>query len=67
MSFLLKKKLRKEKLSLMKNKKGMEIEILVWIIIAVVILVVMVAAFMILKNKDAGFVEFIKNLFRFRR
>ena len=51
----------------MKNKKGMEIETLVWIIIAVVILVVMVTAFIILRGKDVGMIEYIKNLFRFRR
>ena len=51
----------------LKNKKGLEIEMLVWIIVAVVILVVMVVAFIILRGKDVGFIEFIKNLFRFRR
>ena len=50
----------------MKGKRGLEIEALVWIIVAVVILIVMVAAFIILRQKDVSMLEFIKNLFRFR-
>jgi hypothetical protein len=52
---------------IMKDKKGIEIETLVWIIVAVIILAVMVISFIVMKNKDMGVVEFIKNLFRFGR
>lgn len=49
------------------GKKGMEMEILGWWIIALVVLAIMIAGFMILKGKGIGAIEFIKNMFRFRR
>ena len=52
---------------LMKSKEGIEIEVLVWWIVAAVILIVMVVAFIILKNKEISMIELIKNLFRFKQ
>jgi hypothetical protein len=48
-----------------RDKKGIEMETLVWIIVAVVILAVMIIGFIIMRDKDMGIVEFIKNMFRF--
>lgn len=48
------------------NKKGMEIEIIGWWLIALVILVIMFAGFFILKSKGIDATEYLKNLFRFR-
>ncbi|MFH1710880.1 MAG: hypothetical protein ABH840_01050 [Nanoarchaeota archaeon] len=48
------------------NKKGIEIEMLVWWIIAFVILVVAVVGIIILRGKGTGALDFIKNLFRFK-
>ncbi len=64
MSFLFKKKLRKEKLSLMKNKKGLELEVLGKIIIALVILVLLIIGIVILTGKGSGALSYIKDLFR---
>lgn len=48
------------------GKKGdMELETIAYWIIGLAILVVVVIGFMILKNKNLGAVEFVKNLFRF--
>jgi hypothetical protein len=48
------------------GKKGdMEIDTIIYWIIGLAILVVAVIGFMILKNKNIGAVEFIKNIFRF--
>jgi len=49
------------------GKKGMEMEILGWWIIALVVLAIMLIGFMILKGKGIGAIEFIKNMFRFGR
>ena len=48
-----------------KNKKGMEIEMLIWMIIAIVILVIMVVAYMVLRGKGINALDYMKNLFRF--
>lgn len=48
------------------NKKAIAVESLVWIIVAVVILVVIIAGYVIITKKDISLIEFIKNLFRFR-
>ena len=45
----------------------MEIEILAWWIIGLVVLAIVVTGFFIIKNKDVGAIEYIKNLLRFRR
>lgn len=48
--------------------KGAEMaQVLVYIIIAVIILVVVVTGIIILAKKDVSFIEFIKNLFIFRK
>lgn len=49
------------------NKRGIEIEMLVWWLIAMVVLVIGIVAFVILKDKGVGGIEYIKNLFRFGR
>ena len=48
------------------GKKGMEMEVLGWWILALAVLGVMLAGFMILKGKGLGAIEFIKNM-RFGR
>lgn len=48
------------------NKKGLEIEMLVWWIIAFVIAVIAIAGIIILKGKGTSALDFIKNLFRFK-
>jgi len=48
------------------NKKAMELEMLGWIIIALVILIIAIFAIVILKGKGISAVEYIKQLFRFR-
>ena len=57
---LIKEELRK------KGKKGMEIEMLAWLLIGVLVLVVVVVGYLLLKGKGVGAIEYIKNLFRFR-
>lgn len=52
---------------LIKEKKALEFETLVLIIVAVVILIVLIGGYVILRQKDISALEFIKNLFRFRR
>ena len=49
-----------------KNKKGIEMEMMVWMLIAIAILVIMVAAYIILRGKGINALDYIKNLFRFR-
>ena len=48
------------------KKKGLEARTLVLWIVAIVILIVFIAGFIILRQKDISMMEFIKNLFRFR-
>jgi hypothetical protein len=50
----------------MKSKRAMEIEVLVWWIIAIVVLAIIVAASIILKNKGFNALDYIGNLLRFR-
>lgn len=49
------------------GKRGFEIEVLGWWILALAVLGIMLAGFIILKGKGIGAVEFIKNMFRFGR
>ena len=49
----------------MKNKKGLEMEVLIWWIIALVVLAVIVFASLVLRDKGVGAMDYIKNLFRF--
>ena len=52
--------------NLKKDKKGLEISTLGKWIIAIVILAIMVAGYIILRNKDIGIIKYIENLFRFK-
>ncbi len=48
-----------------KNKKAIEIEVLVWWLIAAAVFVLVVAIYIILKVKGISIVGFVENLFRF--
>ena len=48
-------------------KRGMETEMLGWWILAIAVLVIVVVAFLVLKGKGVGAIDYIKNLFRFGR
>lgn len=50
-----------------RNKKGIEMEMLAWWIIALAVLVIMFLAYMILRGRGIGAIEYIQNLFRFGR
>ena len=52
---------------LFKNRKGMEMEMLAWWIAAILVLVVMLVGYFILKAKGIDAIEYLKNLFRFRK
>ncbi len=47
-----------------KNRKGMELEMLGWIIIGVVVLVIVIMGIIVLKDKGISAIDYIKNLFR---
>lgn len=50
------------------RERGGEVSnVLLYIIVAVIILVVLVTGIIILSKKDISFMEFIKNLFIFRK
>lgn len=49
----------------MNNKKGMEMEYLIWWIIGIAVLVVAIGGFLILKSRGLSAGEYIKNLLRF--
>ena len=49
------------------KKRGMEIQMIGWWILAIVILAIMFAAYMILKSKGIDAIEYVKNIFRFRK
>ena len=49
------------------NKKGLESEVLVWWIVALVVFAIMIGGFIVLQNKGVDSIEFLKNLFRFRK
>lgn len=49
------------------NKKGIELDMLGWWIIGIAALVIVITASIIWKGKLQGALDFIKNLFRFRR
>jgi hypothetical protein len=51
-------------LNLKKNKKGIELEMLGKLIIAVVILVLLIIGVVILRGKGINALEFIKDLFK---
>jgi hypothetical protein len=52
--------------SKMKNKKGIELDMLGWWIIGIIILVIIVIAIIMLKGKSFGALNFIKDLFKFK-
>lgn len=52
-------------MNIKKGKKGIEMEMIGWWIIAIVILVIMLVAYFVLKGKGINAIEFIKNIFRF--
>lgn len=50
------------------NKEGdIEIETLIWWIVALVVLVVVILGFFVLQGKGTGALEYLKNLLRFGR
>ena len=48
------------------GKKGMELEMLGYWIIAIAILVLLVIGYIVLREKGISALDFIKNLFRFK-
>ena len=46
------------------DKKGVALEFLFWMILALIVLVVVVIGFMILTGKGRGALDFIKDIFR---
>ena len=50
-----------------KEKRGIELEILAWYLIAIAVLVLAVASYFVLKAKGIDALEYIQNLFRFRK
>lgn len=52
---------------LIRDKKGLELEMLGKLIIAVAVLVLLIILIIILKGKGTGALDYIKNLFRFGR
>jgi cytoskeletal protein RodZ len=53
------------KLRKLKSKRAIELEMLGWWIIAIVILVILVIAYVVLRAKGSSALDFIQNLFRF--
>lgn len=51
----------------LKEKRGMETEMLGWWLIGIAVLVIMIGGYFILKEKGISAIEFIKNLIRFGR
>ena len=49
----------------MKGKKGMEMEYLGYILIGVAVLVLVILAVIIFKDKSISAIDYIKNLFKF--
>lgn len=48
-----------------KSKKGIELDMLGWWIIAIIALIIIVIGIAIMKGIGSGAIEFIQNLFRF--
>ncbi len=49
------------------KKRGMEIKMLAWWILALILLGIMTGAYFILKSKGIDAIEYVKNILRFRR
>jgi hypothetical protein len=48
------------------GKKGIELDMLGWWIIALIVLVILVIGVIIFSQKGSGAMDFIRNLFRFK-
>lgn len=48
------------------GKKGIELDMLGWWLIGLVVLVIVVIALILLKDKGAGAIAYIQDLFRFK-
>jgi len=51
----------------MKNKRGIEMEMIGWWIIALAVLVLLVIGIIYLRSKGLNIIDYVKNLFRFRK
>lgn len=49
------------------GKKGIELEVLGWIILGIITLVVVIVGYSLLTNKGTSALDFLKNLFTLRR
>ena len=49
------------------NKKGIEMEMIGWYVMAIAVLIILVVGAIVLKGKGTGAIAFVKNLFRFGR
>ena len=49
------------------NKKAIELDMLGWFILGVVVLVIVIAALILFKDKAIAAIDYIKNIFRFGR
>ena len=49
------------------KKRGMEMEMLGWWILAIAVLVIMITGYIILKGKGIDAIEYLKNILRFGR
>jgi len=52
---------------MIKNKKGMEMEMLGWWILAIAVLVITLLGYFILSGKGIDAIDYLKNLFKFGR
>ncbi len=48
------------------DKKGMEMQMMGWWIIAIAVLIIMLVGFFILKDKGINAIEYVRNILRFR-
>lgn len=55
------------KKGIVKDKRGIELETLGWIILGIITLVVVIAGYNILSGKGISAMDFLKNLFTFRK
>lgn len=51
---------------LFSNKKGVEIQGLIWWIIGICVLVIVLSAYFILKERGVSAIEYLRNVLRFR-
>jgi uncharacterized protein (UPF0333 family) len=55
------------KKEIFRNKKGIELEVLGWIILGIITMVIIIIAYTLLTGKGTSALDFLKNLFTFRR